>query len=219
MVHQEVRRFGQFVAFQRWKHLHLPLRYQINNELTENIQKLINKELIKNTSDIPIYKKLFNLLNESKSIKITSYFATKIEKDLIIMRFKNKIKLLQKNNTNFNDDQTNYLKNILNIDIVNDITLFSKYKFDKLIEYIQSDKTSIDDVLQIKKSLIDEKTGGNITKKVCNIILYIIIILLLLIIILICLYGLYIICDKTYCMCTNNNNNGKKILDNNVNIT
>lgn len=191
---------------------------KLKNKLKPDNKNMINKYVINNKQEIPIYKKLFDLLNNCESIEVTSNLATKIEKDLINIRLNKKFILMKKNKTNFTDSQTSLIKSLVGIDVNNDISLFSKDKSDKIIEYIQSDNTSIEDALKIKRSITDAKTGGNITKTVCSIILYTIIILLLLVIILICLYGLYIICNKTYCMCKDYNN-GKKILDNNVNIT
>jgi hypothetical protein len=192
---------------------------KLKNELKPDYKNMINIYVIKNKQEIPIYKKLFDLLNNCGSMEVTSNLATKIEKDLIILKFEKKIKIMKNKKTNFTDEQKDFIKSIIDTDIDNNIELFTKDKLDKIINYIKSDDTSIDNILKIKRVLTDAKTGGNMTKKVCSIILYIIIILLLLIIILICLYGLYIICDKTYCMCTNSNSNEKKLVDNNVNIT
>lgn len=142
---------------------------QYINKFTKEIDSsIINRLLINNSEnlkDTQISYRLFELLFKSKSITIVSYFATKIEKDIILIKFKNTISLLKTNNIHLTDEQLTYLQSIIKTKIEKDINLFNDKFITDIEKYINLDNTNINEALKLNKIIKEEKKttiGSNI---------------------------------------------------------
>lgn len=187
--------------------------YQLNSKYFETTNNsdygiIINKknvinDYVINNSDKELYKKLFDLLQNTKSITVTSLLATKIEKDLICLRLNNSINALKKEKAELTEAQINYIYSIINIKVDN-IDSVNEDILKKIRNYIKSDNTTIDNALKLKKILIDRpKSGGS---EVILSIINILIILILILLIAFLLIGLIYTTTEFYKYLTKNNN-------------
>lgn len=177
-----------------------------NNIIDEYVINNSNKEL-------PLYKKLLQLFYKTNSIEAVTLLASKIEKDLIYIKLEKKFNLLKKNNTNFSKEQVVLINSIIKENIAVDINLFTETHKNKLKNYITSEDTEFDKVLELKNSLIPpppkigRQDDNSTNSKVINILIIIVLILLvLLLLISICYASIELYYYIKKCNNTNNNN-------------
>lgn len=174
----------EFLKFDTNKYNNYP---ELNNKIKNEIDTILISY-----KDGDITSQLLKLLYSINSIEVVEYFTLKIEKDMIVMQFKNKIDLYKKKQNNLTNSQINYLKMIINEDISFNINDMNEDIISKVNKYILSKTTGISDIFKFRKNFLDIKTGNG-EKKIYDNILIIVIILIVVLLIILISYSIYLL--------------------------
>lgn len=170
---------------------------EAKNYINSNQYKILDKFLLNAKNNFKdsteLYNKLFNLLKETKNLKLLQFYTDNIEKDLIIKKLLRNINKIKE--SNYSLENLEYL-NKLNLNPIN-------INQNSITKYIKSDKVQLSDVFKLKNILEPKPKIGSfdiISKNIIIFIIISIIILLLLLLIFLSVYMIYKTIKNSKCI-------------------